>query len=74
MGGGGGASGREPLETSGGETKMEMRKMMVLVALAFIASFAAAYVAAGWVIEAVTDHATEQVDTGDQTAVVIVEC
>ena len=38
------------------EQSMEHRKMMVLVALAFVVSFAAAYFASGWVAAAVAEH------------------
>lgn len=50
------------------------KKMLMFVALAFAASFTAAYLAANWVVRKVIDSPVEQVGTHSDTAVVSVEC
>ncbi|MEM6732820.1 MAG: hypothetical protein AAF658_14775 [Myxococcota bacterium] len=53
---------------------MTNQNLLFFALLAFVMSFTAAYFAAGWVAQAVTDHAAEQVITSEPAAVVVIEC
>ncbi|MEO0459690.1 MAG: hypothetical protein AAF219_02515 [Myxococcota bacterium] len=53
---------------------MRNARWFVGIALAFVTSFASAYLAAGWVVEAISVDATEQVDTTQAATLTTVEC
>ncbi|MEL6340663.1 MAG: hypothetical protein AAGJ56_01220 [Myxococcota bacterium] len=53
---------------------MKNTRWLVGITLAFVTSFASAYLAAGWVVDAISADATQQVDTTQSAILSTVEC